>query len=175
MQLKAGYGSVHGLPCDEGKSLTWLTCKRAHAGRLDWGLKTSITFVWLSIYQYTDFHFSSPAEFPVHEPQLYMAHLYLWCAQRWNTSCSYFSVWYIASLLAAHEAGPPDQCFILLNHLLSEHLIIWSWSPPPCTPDSSIQPLFNHSLTGLFKLSLKKSNHLSFSSSFYTLTLYIDF
>lgn len=90
MQLKAGYGSVHGLPCDEGKSLTWLTCKRAHAGRLDWGLKTSITFVWLSIYQYTDFHFSSPAEFLTHEPQLYMAHLYLWCAPSWNTSSGFF-------------------------------------------------------------------------------------
>lgn len=91
MQLKAGYGSVHGLPCDEGKSLAWLTCKRAPAGRLDWGLKTSITFVWLSIYQYTDFHFSSPAEFPMHESQLYMAHLYLWCARCWNTSSSFFS------------------------------------------------------------------------------------
>lgn len=130
MQLKAGYGSVCGLPCDEGKSLTWLTCKRAHAGRLDWGLKTSITFVWLSIYQYTDFHFSSPAEFPVHEPQLYVAHLYLWCARRWNTSCSYFSLWYIASFLAVHAAGPPDRCSIMPNHLLCEHLI-WSWSPLP--------------------------------------------
>ncbi len=112
MQLKAGYGSVRGLPCDEGESPTWLTCKRAHAGRLDWGLKTSITFVWLSIYQYTDFHFSSPAEFPAHESQLCAAHLYLWCARRRNTSRGYFSPWYMASLQAAHEAGPPDRCFL---------------------------------------------------------------
>ena len=40
----------------------WLTCKRAHAGTVDWGLKTSITFVWLSIYQYTDFHFPFEAQ-----------------------------------------------------------------------------------------------------------------
>lgn len=147
MQLKAGYGSVHGLPCDEGKSLTWLTCKRAHAGRLDWGLKTSITFVWLSIYQYTDFHFSSPAEFPVHEPQLYVAHLYLWCARCWNTSCSYFLLWYIASLQAACEAGPPDQDFLMLSNLLCEHLI-WSWSPSaPHTSNPSIQLLFKLSLS----------------------------
>ena len=150
MQLKAGYGSARGLPCDEGKSLTWLTCKRAHAGRLDWGLKTSITFVWLSIYQYTDFHFSSPAELPAHEPQLYVAHLYLWCARRRNTSCSYFSLWCIASLQAAQEAGPPHQRLLLLNHLLCEHLI-WAWSLPPYTPNPSIQPLLKLSLTLLRK------------------------
>lgn len=129
MQLKAGYGSVHGLPCDEGKSLTWLTCKRAHAGRLDWGLKTSITFVWLSIYQYTDFHFSSPAEFLMHEPQLYVTHLYLWWAKRWNTSSGYFLRWYMASLQGAHEAwttGPTlsnAEAFALweLNMILTPH------------------------------------------------------
>lgn len=133
MQLKAGYGSVHGLPCDEGKSLTWLTCKRAHAGRLDWGLKTSITFVWLSIYQYTDFHFSSPAESPMHEPQLYMAHLYLWCARHWNTSLGYFSQWCIAFLQTVHEAQPPDQHFLMPNHLLCERLIS-SWPPQSIHP-----------------------------------------
>lgn len=149
MQLKAGYGSVRGLPCDEGKSPTWLTCKRAHAGRLDWGLKTSITFVWLSIYQYTDFHFSSPAELPAHEPQLRVAHLYLWCARCWNTSWSLFPRWCIASLRAAHETGPSDQCFILLNHFLGEHLI-WSWSPLPTSlPNSSIQLLFKLRLTSV--------------------------
>lgn len=46
------------------KSPAWLTCKRAHAGRLDWGLKTSITFAWLSIYQYTDFPFLISSRVP---------------------------------------------------------------------------------------------------------------
>jgi len=140
MQLKAGYGSVHGLPCDEGKSPTWLTCKRAHAGRLDWGLKTSITFVWLSIYQYTDFHFSSPAEFPAHELQLHAAHLYLWCARRRIASSSHFSRWCIASLKAAHEAGPPDQHFLTPFALWALNAIL---TPTTLrTPDPSIQPLF---------------------------------
>lgn len=123
MQLKAGYGSVRGLPCDEGKSLTWLTCKRAHAGRLDWGLKTSITFVWLSIYQYTDFHFSSPAEFPVHEPQLCVAHLYLWCARCWNTSSRDILHLYRLLMRRGHQTNV-SYCWTIL---LGEHLI-WSWS-----------------------------------------------
>lgn len=149
MQLKAGYGSVHGLPCDEGKSLTWLTCKRAHAGRLDWGLKTSITFVWLSIYQYTDFHFSSPAKFPMHEPQLYMAHLYLWCAQYWNTSSSYFSLWCIASAQgcswgrATTPTLPNAESFALrvLNMILTPTTLY--------TPYPSIQLLFKLNLIPL--------------------------
>lgn len=147
MQLKAGYGSVRGLPCDEGKSLTWLTCKRAHAGKLDWGLKTSITFVWLSIYQYTDFHFSSPAEFPAHEPQLCVAHLYLWCARCWNTSSRLFPRWYIASLRAAHPTGPSDQCFILLNHFAWWALNMILISTARILPKSSIQLLFQLSFT----------------------------
>lgn len=132
MQLKAGYGSVRGLPCDEGKSPTWLTCKRAHAGRLDWGLKTSITFVWLSIYQYTDFHFSSPAAFPHARASITRGTpLFMMRAVPENTSAGDFSLWCMASLKAAHEAGPPD--LLMLNHLLCEHLI-WSWPPPPYTP-----------------------------------------
>lgn len=57
MQLKAGYERVQ-TSSWWGKSLRWLTCKRAHAGGVDWGLKTPFTFVWLSIYQYTAFNLS---------------------------------------------------------------------------------------------------------------------
>lgn len=146
MQLKAGYGSMLGLPCDEGKSPTWLTCKRAHAGRLDWGLKTSITFVWLSIYQYTDFHFSSPAEFPAHEPPLCVAHLYLWCARCWNTSSSLFSVIYCIFTGCSWD-GAIRPVFHTAEPFAWWALNIILISTARIPPNSSIQLLFKLSLT----------------------------
>lgn len=137
MQLKAGYGGERSLspplplssadfPVDEGKSPAWLTCKRAHAGRLDWGLKTSITFVWLSIYQYTDFHFSSAAE-PGPRPSARAS------IRRRGTfiydAASYFSPWSIARLPSGRTRPPPKpanlgRCFMLPRTFA----LISSWS-----------------------------------------------